>query len=90
MTTTPRKRALLTVIPIVAVLALSSCDDDPSTPNTTTVGSGVDGGGTDVDDITGDGGLGTVLPSDTSPRATEAPNPNAGGNGAGGAATTAP
>ena len=90
MTNSSTRRALLTAIPIVAVLALSSCEDDSSTPNTTTVGSGEDGGGTDVDDITGDGGLGTVLPSETSPRATEAPNPNAGGGGGGDAVTPAP
>ena len=77
-------------ISTVMVLAFSSCDDGSSTPDTTTVGDDVDGGGTDVDDLTDDGGTGTVLPSDTSPGATEAPNPNAGGGGAGAAATPAP
>jgi hypothetical protein len=79
---------LLAAIPVVALFALSSCDDDSMTPGTPDDGSQVGGGGTDVDDLTGDGGTGTVLPSETSPRATEAPNPNAGGGG--GTATTAP
>jgi hypothetical protein len=88
MKTSSTRKVLLVAIPVM-VLAFSSCDDDSSTPDTTTVGNDVDGGGTDVDDVTGDNGVGTVLPSDTSPGATEAPNPNAGGGG-GGSATSAP
>ena len=88
-TTKLARVAPLLVAPSLALLASSGCDDDSSTPDTTTVGDEVDGGGTDVDGVTDDGnGVGTVLPSETSPRATEAPNPNAGGGG--GSATSAP
>ena len=41
------------------------------------------GDGTNVDDLTGGDGTDTVLPRDTSPGATDAPNPYAGGGGAG-------
>ena len=73
---------VLTLLAPLATLALTACDDDSSTPATSVVGSDVDGGGTDVDNLTDDdNGVGTVLPSETSPRATEAPNPNAGAGG---------
>jgi hypothetical protein len=65
---------------------LSACEDD--SPVTRDGGTTVPStGGTQVDDGTGgDGtggdGTGTVLPRDTSPGATDAPNPYAGGGGA--------
>jgi hypothetical protein len=61
---------------------LNSCDDDSPAVDTPGQGSQVDVG-TDVDDITGGDGNGTVLPRSTSPGATDAPNPNAAGGGAG-------
>jgi hypothetical protein len=67
------------------LLSLSSCDDDSPANDTPGQGSQVDIG-TDVDGLTDGGGDDTVLPRSTSPGATDAPNPNAGGGGAGTAA----
>ena len=83
-----RSPLLCLVVAAVALLSLSACEDDsPVTRDGGTTQP--DTGGTQVDDVTGGDGTGTVLPRDTSPGATDAPNPNAGGGGAG-TATNAP
>jgi hypothetical protein len=85
-----RSRLPLVLAVTATLVTVSACEDDSpedDSPGTEIDGTQVGDGGTDVDDLTGDGGAGTVLPADTSPGATDAPNPNAGG---GGAATTPP
>jgi hypothetical protein len=86
-----RSRLPLVLAATATLVTASACEDDSpedDTPGTEVDGTQVGDGGTDVDDLTGDGGAGTVLPADTTPGATDAPNPNAGGGG--GTATTAP
>ena len=82
----PRRSLLLLVVAATGLLSLSACEDDSPV---TRDGGTRDGGttvpstaGTQVDDVTGGDGIGTVLPRDTSPGATDAPNPYAGGGGA--------
>ena len=61
-------------VAFVVALAFGGCTDDASTP-----------GGTDIpgiDDGTDDGYRDTVLPANTDPQFTAAPNPNAGRDGA--------
>jgi hypothetical protein len=78
----PRRAPLLfRVVAAVGLLSLSACEDDsPVTRDPGT--SQPDTGGTQVDEVSGGDGTGTVLPRDTSPGATDAPNPYAGGGGA--------
>jgi hypothetical protein len=73
-----RRSPLLLIAAVAGLLSLSACDDDSQvTPDAGTTLPGT--GATQVDDVTGGDGPGTVLPGDTSPGATDAPNPNAGG-----------
>ena len=80
---------LLVALAATMLLSLTACEDDSPAGDTPGGGTDVGGGGTEVDDLTGGDGTGTVLPQDTSPGATDAPNPYAGGGGAG-TATSAP
>ena len=78
----PRCSPLLLLVAVAAgLLSLSACaDDSPATRDGGTTQPGT--GGTEVDDLTGGDGTGTQLPRDTSPGATDAANPYAGGGGA--------
>lgn len=95
-----RSGLLVVALAAAMLLSLTACEDDSPAGDTPpageTPGAGTDvGSGTDVDDViggddlTGGDGTGTVLPQDTSPGATDAPNPYAGGGGAG-TGTSAP
>ena len=78
--------ALLATLAAAAVMwfGLGGCaDDSPATPGTTT-GEQVGVPGTGVD-VTSGGGSDTVLSASTTPGATDTPNANAGGDGAGSA-----
>ena len=87
---TGRSGLLVVALAAAMLLSLTSCEDDSPAGDTPGGGTGADIGGTQVDDLTGGGdGTNTVLPRDTSPGATDAPNPYAGGGGAG-TATSAP
>lgn len=88
-----RSTVLLATLAAAAVMwfGLGGCDDDspgPATPGTGSSGGQVGVPGTGVD-VTGGGGNDTVLSASTTPGATDAPNPNAAGGGAG-VATSAP
>ena len=77
-----RSPLLCLVVAVAALLSLSACEDDsPVTRDGGTTRP--DTGGTQVESGSGGDGTGTVLPRDTSPGATDAPNPYAGGGGAG-------
>ena len=83
-----RSGLLVVALAAAMLLSLTACEDDSPAGDTPGGGTDVGGGGTEVDDptggddLTGGDGTGTVLPPDTSPGATDAPNPYAGGGGA--------
>jgi hypothetical protein len=92
-----RSGLLVVALAAAMLLSLTACEDDSPAGDTPGGGTDVGSGGTEVDDLTGgDGtgtggdGTGTVLPQDTSPGATDAPNPYAGGGGGAGTGTSAP
>ena len=79
-----RSGLLVVALAAAMLLSLTACEDDAPAGDTPGGGTDVGRGGTEVDDLTGGGdGTGTVLSPDTSPGATDAPNPYAGGGGAG-------
>jgi hypothetical protein len=84
-----RSGLLMVALAAAMLLSLTACEDDSPAGDTPGGGTDVGTGGTEVDDLTGGDGTGTVLPQDTSPGATDAPNPYAGGGGAG-TGTSAP